>query len=124
MNFSADISRWVKAHHEEHLQLLLNLAQIPAPSNHEEKRAEFCKNWLQANGAKGVYIDDALNVIWPLNVTEDTPLFVFAAHSDVVFPDTELLPLRVEDGRIFCPGVGDDSASVAALMMAAKYIAE
>ena len=124
MNFSADISRWVKAHHEEHLQLLLDLAQIPAPSNHEEKRAEFCKNWLQANGAKGVYIDDAMNVIWPLNVTEDTPLFVFAAHSDVVFPDTELLPLSVEDGRIFCPGVGDDSASVATLMMAAKYIAE
>ena len=124
MNYSADISRWVESHREEHLQLLLDLAQIPAPSNHEEKRAEFCKNWLQANGAKGVYIDDAMNVIWPLNVTEDTPLFVFAAHSDVVFPDTELLPLRVEDGRIFCPGVGDDSASVATLMMVAKYIAE
>ena len=28
------------------------------------------------------------------------------AHMDVVFPDTTPLPLKVEDGRIFCPGIG------------------
>ncbi len=124
MEFSSDISNWIETHREEHLQLLLELAQIPAPSNHEEKRAEYCKSWLEANGAKGVYIDEALNVIWPLNVTENAPVFVYAAHSDVVFPDMSPLPLRIEDGRIFCPGVGDDTACAAALMMAAKYIAQ
>ena len=49
---------------------------------------------------------------------------VFMAHSDVVFPDTEPLPLKEEDGKIFCPGVGDDTANVAALLMAAKYLTE
>lgn len=124
MNHTSDISTWIEEHWQEHMHLLFSLAQIPAPSNHEEKRADFCKEWLEARGAEGVYIDEALNVIWPLNVREDDPLIVYAAHSDVVFPDTEALPLHVEDGKLFCPGIGDDTACAAALMTAARYIAE
>ncbi|MCI5489551.1 MAG: M20/M25/M40 family metallo-hydrolase [Enterocloster aldenensis] len=45
------------------------------------------------------------------------------AHTDVVFPDEEELPLRVEEGRIYCPGVGDDTACLVSLLLAAKYIA-
>ena len=117
------IHNFLTGHQEEHLQLLTTLARIPAPSGCEEKRAAFCKNWLEEQGAGGVYIDDALNVIYPIGVTDDNPLVVFAAHSDVVFPDTDPLPLKIEDGRICCPGIGDDTACVAALLMAAKYIA-
>ena len=123
MIFTNEISRWIENHREEHLNLLLTLARIPAPSNQEEKRAEFVKNWLEENGAQGVYIDEALNVIYPIGVTESNPLVVFAAHSDVVFPDTEPLPLHMEEGKICCPGVGDDTASLVTLLMAAKYIA-
>lgn len=46
------------------------------------------------------------------------------AHSDVVFPDTDPLSLKVENGKIFCPGIGDDTANVIALLMTAKYIAQ
>lgn len=115
---------YIEAHKEEAFELLVELAQIPAPSNHEEKRAEFIKNWLMMQGAEGVYIDEALNVIYPVGVTETNPLVVFAAHSDVVFGDMEPLPLTVEDGLIKCPGVGDDTANLVMLLMAAKYIAE
>ena len=118
------IHDFLTEHREEHLQLLLTLAQIPAPSGHEEKRAEFCKTWLEAQGAEGVYIDEVLNVVFPIGVTDNNPLIVFAAHSDVVFPDTQPLPLKIEDGRIYCPGVGDDTANVTVLLMAAKYIAQ
>ena len=118
------IHDFLTTHQDEHLNLLLTLARIPAPSGQEEKRAQFCKNWLEAQGAEGVYIDDVLNVIYPIGVTEDNPLVVFAAHSDVVFPDTDPLPLKIEDGKICCPGIGDDTACVAALLMAAKYIAQ
>ena len=124
MIFDAKHAAWIEAHQQEHLELLLTLAQIPAPSNREEKRAEFILNWLQANGGGDAYLDDALNVILPLGVTGENPLAVFAAHSDVVFPDTEPLPLRMEDGKIFCPGVGDDTASVVSLLMCAKYLLE
>lgn len=114
--------KFLDEHREEALQLLITLAQIPAPSNHEEKRAQFCKDWLEAQGARGVYIDEALNVVYPIGCTDSNPVAVFMAHSDVVFPDTEPLPLRMEDGKIFCPGVGDDTANVVALLMAAKYV--
>lgn len=124
MTINEPVLAYIQSHHQEAYSLLLELAQIPAPSNHEEKRAEFCKSWLQKQGADGVYIDEALNVIYPIGCTEDKPIAVFAAHSDVVFPDTEKLPLKVEDGWIHCPGIGDNTGNVVALMMAAKYIAE
>lgn len=124
MELSQNILTYIDQHQEEAYQLLLELAQIPAPSNHEEKRAAFCQEWLTRQGAKGVYIDEALNVIYPIGATANGPLTVFMAHSDVVFPDTTPLPLKVEDGLIKCPGVGDDTANVAALMTAAKFIAQ
>ena len=124
MMLTTDIISYIDAHAQEACDLLLELARIPAPSHHEEKRAEFCRDWLLNNGAEGVYIDEALNVIYPVGVTSDNDLTVYMAHSDVVFPDKEPLPLKVEDGRIYCPGVGDDTANVVALMMTAKYIAQ
>lgn len=124
MELTNQIQTYIDAHRQEAYELLLELAQIPAPSNHEEKRAVFCRNWLQKQGARGVYLDDALNVIFPVGCTRTNELVVFMAHSDVVFPDTEPLPLKVEEGRIYCPGVGDDTANVVALLMAAKFLVE
>lgn len=123
MELTKEMTTYMEEHRQEAFNLLLELARIPAPSNHEEKRAEYIRSWLERQGAREVYIDDALNVIYPVGVGETNHLVVYAAHSDVVFPDTEPLPLRVEEGRIFCPGVGDDTANVAALLMTAKYIA-
>ncbi len=124
MMLNEQIVQYIEDHQQEALDLLLELAQIPAPSNHEEKRAAFCKAWLEKQGAQGVYIDEALNVIYPVCVTQSNPLTVYMAHSDVVFPDTEQLPLKIEDGKIMCPGVGDDTANAVALLMTAKYIAQ
>lgn len=124
MTLTNEILTYIDTHRQMAYDLLLELAQIPAPSHHEEARAEFCCCWLREQGAEGVFIDEALNVIYPVGCTEDNDLAVFMAHSDVVFPDTERLPLRVEDGKIYCPGIGDDSANVAALLMTAKFIAE
>lgn len=124
MKLTASVLDYIDAHQQESLELLMELAQIPAPSHHEHLRAQFCKEWLQKQGAEGVYIDEALNVVYPIGIGADKPLLVFAAHSDVVFPDMTPLPLKIEDGWIHCPGVGDDTGNVVALMMVAKYIAE
>lgn len=124
MELSKEALEYSERHGGEALELLKTLARIPSPSNHEEKRAAFCCDWLKAQGAQGVFIDDALNVIYPVGCTDSNPLTVFMAHTDVVFPDTDELPLTVEEGRIKAPGVGDDTANAVALLMAAKYIAE
>lgn len=124
MPFAKEIREYMEACREEALSLLLRLARIPAPTGQEAARAEFCRAWLAYHGAEGVHIDGAGNVLWPLGCGDGGPVAVFAAHSDVVFPDTEALPLRVEGGKIFCPGVGDNSANIVALLMAARFVAE
>ena len=118
-----DVITYLDTHADEARELLAQLARIPAPSNQEERRAAFCLNWLRDMGAEGAYIDEALNVIYPVGDDGQKDLMVYMAHSDVVFPDLEELPLRVEDGKIFCPGVGDDTANVVAMLMTAGFIA-
>ena len=117
-----EIRKYIGEHADETYELLKTIARIPAPSNHEEKRAEFCCSLLKEWGAQGVYIDEALNVVFPYtdNGTED--LTVFMAHIDVVFPDTEELPLHEEGDHLCCPGVGDDTANLAAMLMVVKYL--
>lgn len=112
---------WCEAQADEAIMLLRSLGRIPAPSLHEERRAEFVKSWLNVQGAKNVYVDEALNVVLPLGVTEHNPVAVIMAHTDIVFPDTEDFVIREEGGRMYAPGIGDDTANLVALMMAAKY---
>ena len=101
----------------------MELCGIPAPSHHEEKRAEFCRDWLLRNGAspEQVHIDEALNVVCEVPGETDE-VIVFMAHTDTVFPDLEPLPYHEENGRMFCPGIGDDTANLAVLLMLAKYV--
>ena len=110
--------------HAEALRLLRMLARIPAPSHHEEWRAAEIKQWMQKNGMGQAYVDNAKNVICPFGDDGTCDLVVFAAHTDVVFPDTVELPLREEGGRLYAPGVGDDTANLVALLMAARHLAQ
>ena len=104
--------------------LLQELCAIPAPSHFEHERAAYCKKWLEDAGATGVYIDDALNVVFPINCDGSDQITVFVAHTDTVFPDKEPMPY-VDDGvYIKSPGVGDDTASLTVMLFAAKYFIE
>ena len=116
------MQRWVEEHFDAHLALLKTLAAIPAPSHHEEKRVEFILNWLISAGANDAYVDGAKNVILPFACEDRDDITVYMAHTDVVFPDMPALPVRQEDGILYAPGVGDDTANVAAIMTCAKYI--
>jgi len=107
---------------EEAAALLRILGRIPAPSHHEEERAAFCRDWLLAQGAEDVTIDEAKNVICSLGCDEHEDIVVFAAHTDIVFPDTEELPLEEKDGKLFAPGIGDDTANLVNLLLAARYL--
>lgn len=116
--------KWCDEHYAEAVELLRTLGRIPAPSHFEHMRAEFVRDWLKAQGAKNVYLDEALNVIYPIGADGGVPVAVLMAHTDIVFPDMEPLEMREEGGCIYAPGIGDDTANLVALMMAAKYIAE
>ena len=61
------IEEYVLDNTQEIFDIIKDLCNLPAPSHFEHKRAEYCKNWLEKAGCRGVYIDDALNVVFPLN---------------------------------------------------------
>ncbi len=115
------INSYIRDNYEELIGIIKELCEIPAPSHFEHKRAEYCKSWLMRNGADGVYIDDALNVIFPLGCGDSNEITVFAAHTDTVFPDTEPMPYYDDGEKIHSPGVSDDTASVAVLLLMAKF---
>ncbi|MBQ3053627.1 MAG: M20/M25/M40 family metallo-hydrolase [Clostridia bacterium] len=100
------------------------LCLIPSPSTMEDARAVYCEELLKGFGYEETYIDSAKNVICPINCEGSNEITVVVAHTDTVFPDTEPMPFVEKDGKIFCPGVGDDTASLAIMLMVAKYFAE
>ncbi len=102
--------------------LIKDLCAIPAPSGDELRRAEYCRDYLNSIGATGVYIDEAYNCVYPMNAEGCDELTVFVAHTDTVFPDTEKMPYS-DDGEILrSPGVGDDTASLAVMLVSIKYL--
>lgn len=118
----------LKEYIENNKALLFNtlkeLCLIPAPSHREGKRAEFCRDWLVSRGAEGVYIDEALNVVFPINCENSEEITVVVSHTDTVFPDLEPMPYTDDGEKIHCPGVGDDTASLTVLLLTAKYFIE
>ena len=48
--YEEKLRRFLKEHRQELVDLMITICQIPAPSNHEEKRAAFCKEWLEKQG--------------------------------------------------------------------------
>lgn len=118
------IEQYVSAHQTEAEALLKELGAIPAPSHKEDKRAEFIRDWLLRQGAADVEIDRAKNVICRIGLDEHQDIAAFMAHTDIVFPDEEPLPVRQEGHRLYAPGIGDDTANLVNLLMGAKYILE
>ena len=113
---SAALENEIEAAQSETLELIKTLCRIPAPSHREERRAAFIREWLEVRGFSAE-IDDAKNVRCGWGVEESGEIAVVMAHIDTVFPDLEPMPMREENGRLYCPGVGDDTANVAGMLI-------
>ena len=119
-----NIQEYVAQNTELLFRTLRELCAIPAPSGMEDERAAYCKTWLENAGAEGVYIDSAKNTVFPLSCDGKDTITAVVAHTDTVFPDTEPMPYLDDGEKIFCPGVGDDTASLSVLLLCAKYCIE
>lgn len=119
-----EIAAYFEGLEQEAAELIRTLCQYPAPSGQEGARAAFCKEWLEKNVAKGVCIDEAQNVLYPVNCNGNKKIILFAAHTDTVFPDVEPMPFLNDGEYLRSPGVGDDTACLAALLLVARYVAQ
>lgn len=123
-NLPAEVEQYLSSRETALIEEVLELARIPAPSGQEERRAEWVRRYLENAGAKGVFIDEAKNVLWPISCDGADEVVVLMAHTDVVFPDLSPLPISVCGDRAAGPGVGDDTANLVAMLQIARYIAE
>jgi acetylornithine deacetylase/succinyl-diaminopimelate desuccinylase-like protein len=97
------------------LDLACAIQQIPAPTFHEQARAEFVRQQFAALNLQDVEIDRLGNV-YARRPGGDAPPLLITAHTDTVFPlDTPLTLTRTPD-RISGPGIGDNSLGVAGLI--------
>lgn len=111
----------------ELVDLFCNLAEIPSPSMHEEKVAEWIKNYCDKNGINCKF-DDFKNVVINIPATDSTkdPLML-SAHMDVIGDDSPVKTYLDENGNIHAEERtlgGDDKAGVANALLFAKELAK
>ena len=98
------------------LDLAIQIQQISAPTFAEGPRAEFVRDLFTKENLEDVSMDSLGNVFarLPGKQKKAKPLIV-SAHTDTVFPAGTKLQIREEAGKVFGPGIGDNSIGVAAL---------
>lgn len=110
----------------ELIDLFCNLAEVPSPSMHEEKVAQWIKDYCDKNKIN-CKLDDFGNVVINIPATDTTkaPLML-SAHMDVIGDDSPVKTYLDEDGNIHAEDRtlgGDDKAGVANALLFAKELA-
>lgn len=87
---------------------------IEAPTFAEKARAEDYRKRLERLGLQDVHIDGHGNVLGKLPGKGQGPTVLLEAHLDTVFPfGTDVTPVD-KDGKIYAPGICDDTRGLAA----------
>ena len=96
----------------------IRLTEIPAPPFKEAVKAQAYMAMLKAAGLSDVEMDAEGNVMGLRRGTgpAGAPLVVMAAHLDTVFPEETNVKVRREGTKLFAPGVGDDTHSLAVVL--------
>jgi tripeptide aminopeptidase len=102
------------------LDLAVAIQQIPAPTFHEAKRADFVRARFTEAGLQGVEIDATGNVYACFgsecqSLPDKSQPLIVSAHLDTVFPLDVDLSVRRDHESILAPGIGDNSLGVAGL---------
>ena len=91
------------------------ITEINAPSKQEQERARFIESLLRKHKLDIRY-DSAGNLIATRKGTAGGPVTVFDAHMDTVFQPGLKIKATVQDGRVYAPGIGDDTRNIEALL--------
>ncbi len=108
---------WFRAHSRELEDQQLEVTAIPAPPWGEAERSEWLKTHFEEMGLSEVHQDELGNVfgIRP-GTAADTPFVALSAHLDTVFPAGTEITVNREAGKLYGPGVSDNSSGIVALL--------
>jgi tripeptide aminopeptidase len=104
------------AEHDRTIEDIITLTQVAAPSFQEDTRARAFYAMAEAHGLKNLAIDAEGNITGLRPGIGNGPLICLAAHLDTVFPAGTDVTVRREGTRLYAPGVGDDTRSLAVLL--------
>ena len=100
---------------DEILREWIAITEINAPSKQEQERAKYIESLLRKHNLDIRY-DTAGNLIATRKGTSGGPVTVFDAHMDTVFQPGLKIKATVRDGRVYAPGIGDDTRNIEALL--------
>ena len=116
------IFSFIEKNREDIIKEWIYLTEIPAPSGHEEKRAQYIKEQFETAGLDEVFIDDFGNVVGIWKGTNQGKKIIFSAHMDTVFQGVWEIKVKREGNLLKAPGIGDDTASCINLLWSIRAL--
>ena len=102
--------------HDRMVEDIIRLTEQESPPFGENARARMWHDMALAHGLTDLDIDAEGNVTGLRRGIGNGPLLCVAAHLDTVFPSGTDVRVRREGTKLFAPGVGDDTRSLAVLL--------
>ena len=112
----------VKADHARSVDDLRMLTEIEAPPFKEQARAEAFLARMKALGLTDAKIDAEGNVVGLRKGTGKGPKLLISAHLDTVFPAGTDVKVKERDGRLYAPGISDDTRALSVLLSWLKVL--
>ena len=110
--FVQKIFSFIEKNKDRIIKEWIYLTEIPAPSGHEEKRAEYLKREFQSAGLDKAYLDQSGNVIGIWKGETGGKNIILSAHMDTVFQGVWEIKVKREGNLLQAPGIGDDTANL------------
>ena len=100
----------------------IHLCEIPAPTFHEERRADEMERRMRAYGLTDVTRDAIGNVIGRRPGSGSGPTIALVAHMDTVFPEGTDVRVKREGNVCRAPGIGDNASGLRALLQVLRCL--
>lgn len=115
---------YLDRNHESIVREWIAITEINAPSGQEQPRAKYIEGLLRKYHLDDIHYDSTGNLIAVRKGTGGGPVIVFDAHLDTVFQPGLQIKATIRDGKIYAPGIGDDTRNVEALLATIRALNE
>jgi len=115
---------YIDRNHEGILREWIAITEINAPSGQEQQRAKYIESLLRKYHLDDIQYDSAGNLLAVRKAGDGGPVIVFDAHMDTVFQPGLQIKATIRDGKIYAPGIGDDTRNIEALLATIRALNE
>jgi len=106
----------ITAEHDRMVGDIITLTEIESPPFNENVRAKAWLEMARAHGLTDLEMDEAGNITGMRRGAGNGRTVCVAAHLDTVFPGGTDVKVRREGTKLFAPGIGDDTRSLAVIL--------